>query len=214
MRPKACQKLDRPSKQGRGRCRVPNAPAAWCAHIELSMHTSIHSGSTGIIRHPPRNGFTAYSALSPGTNCFVDPVIRATRWRPRELDACIGAPEPHGFAVRKQARSSVAPPASTASHPTFVTIASRPSWQGRMAQANHIFLKNGSKLFFVRGLDSNSQAPPVGQISCSDKHESGCGAEVCHPLPNRSVAARGGMKNSLTPVSQPNYRSPLRYGPR
>jgi hypothetical protein len=37
---------------------VPNAPAAWYAHSgELSMHTSIHSGSTGNIRHRPRNGF-------------------------------------------------------------------------------------------------------------------------------------------------------------
>ena len=36
----------------------------------------------------------------PGDHRFVDPVIRATRWRPRELDACFGAPEPHGFIVR------------------------------------------------------------------------------------------------------------------
>ena len=104
--------------------------------------------------------------MLPGDHRFVDPVIRATRWRPRELDACFGAPEPHGFAVRKQARSSVALLASTASRPTFVTIASRPSWQGGMARANHIFPKNGSKLFFARGLDRNSQVPPVGQITC------------------------------------------------
>ena len=104
-----------------------------CAYLGVNMHTSIHSGGTGIIRHSPRNGFTAYSALFPGTTCFVDPVIRATRWRRRELDACEGAPEPHGFAVRQAARSSVALPASTASRPTFVTIASRPSWQGGMA---------------------------------------------------------------------------------
>src|SRR5664279_1323400 len=50
-------------------------------------------------------------------------------------------------------RSSVALLASTASHPTFVTIAIRPSWQGGIARANHIFLKNGSKIFFAQGLD-------------------------------------------------------------
>ena len=38
------------------------------------MHTSIHSGSTGNIRHPPRNGFTVSFALSPGTIGCVDPV--------------------------------------------------------------------------------------------------------------------------------------------
>ena len=121
------------------------------------MHTSIHSEAPETLRHSPRNGFTTSSALSSGTNCFVDPVIRVTRWRPRELDACIGAPEPHGFAVRKQARSSVALSTSTASHPTFVTIASRPSWQGGMAGVNHTFPKNGSKIFFARGLDMISR---------------------------------------------------------
>jgi hypothetical protein len=110
-------------------------------------------------KHPasPTQWFTAYSALSPGTNCFVDPVIRATLSRLRGLDACKGAPEPHGFAVRKAARSSVALLASTASRPTFVTIASRPSWQGGMATANHTFPKNGSRIFFARGLDRNSR---------------------------------------------------------
>ena len=61
----------RPSKiRGRGECRVPNAPAASCALCSRSMHTSIHSGGTGNIRHSPRNGFTAYIALSPGTGLF------------------------------------------------------------------------------------------------------------------------------------------------
>jgi hypothetical protein len=88
---------------------------------------SSHSGSTG--KHPasPTQWFTAYSALFPGTNCFFDPVIRATLARRRELDACKGAPEPHGFTVRDTARSSVAPLASTAPRLTFVTIAIRPS---------------------------------------------------------------------------------------
>src|SRR6266702_1596325 len=35
--------------------------------VVVSMHTSIHSGGTGNIRHSPRNGFTTYFALSPGT---------------------------------------------------------------------------------------------------------------------------------------------------
>ena len=93
------------------------------------MRTSLHSGSTG--KHPafPTRWFTAYSALSPGTNCFFDPVIRDAL-ASYGLDACKGAPEPHGFAVRKTARSSVAPPASTASRPANVTIACRPFWWG------------------------------------------------------------------------------------
>jgi hypothetical protein len=109
----------RPSKiRGRGECRVPNAPAASCALCSRSMHTSIHSGGTGNIRHSPRNGFTAYIALSPGTglSCprrFVD--------HPAKLNASVGAPGPHDFAVRFKRRSSCVAKASTASHPTFVT---------------------------------------------------------------------------------------------
>src|SRR6202043_2053320 len=61
----------RPSeKRGRRECRVPNAPAASCALCSGSMHTSIHSGGTGNIRHSPRDGVTAYCALSPGTGLF------------------------------------------------------------------------------------------------------------------------------------------------
>jgi hypothetical protein len=36
---------------GRGECRVPSAPAASCAQNSSRMHTSIHSGGTGITRH-------------------------------------------------------------------------------------------------------------------------------------------------------------------
>jgi hypothetical protein len=69
-----------PENRGRGECRVPNAPAASCALGELSMHTSIHSGGAGIIRHSPRNGFTAYNALSPVTSSFLPPSSRGSRW--------------------------------------------------------------------------------------------------------------------------------------
>jgi len=32
--PEICQKLSPFENRGRGECRVPNAPAAWCAHID------------------------------------------------------------------------------------------------------------------------------------------------------------------------------------
>ena len=64
----SCSRIFRLLKiRGRGECRVPNAPAASCALGSWSMHTSIHSGGTGNIRHSPRNGFTAYIVLSLGT---------------------------------------------------------------------------------------------------------------------------------------------------
>jgi len=44
----------------------------------------------------------------------------------RQLDASVGASEPHDFAVRLACCSSKAPSASIASRPAFVTIAIRP----------------------------------------------------------------------------------------
>jgi hypothetical protein len=103
-------------------------------------------------------------------------------------------PGPHAFAVRFSAvrlarcddRSRVftrpahpfAPTLPRPPHPTptFVTIASRPSYGVGCAGRNHIFLKNRSNLFFARGLDRNSQTPPVGQISRRKNERRGCDA--------------------------------------
>ncbi len=68
LAPELCKFASPFSNRGRGECRVPNAPAASCALGVVSMHTSIHSGGTGNIRHSPRNGLTAYGVLSPETN--------------------------------------------------------------------------------------------------------------------------------------------------
>jgi hypothetical protein len=80
----------RPLKQGRGECRVPNAPAALCALWVVSMHTGIRSGGTGNIRHSPRSGFNSLLRALPGDHRFVDPVIRATRWRLANLTPASG----------------------------------------------------------------------------------------------------------------------------
>ena len=107
--PELGQKSHRPLRRGRGECRVPNAPAAWCAHIG-SEHAHQYSQRRHR-KHPafPTRWFYGFFRALPGDHRFVDPVIRATRWRPRELDACFGAPEPHGFTVRNRKRSSHAP---------------------------------------------------------------------------------------------------------
>jgi hypothetical protein len=56
-----------PKREGAGECRVRAAPAVSCAKVhERNAHE--HTGSAETLRHPPRNGFTAYAALSPATN--------------------------------------------------------------------------------------------------------------------------------------------------
>jgi len=78
------------ANRGRGECRVPNAPAASCALGSLSMRTSIHSGGTG--KHPafPTQWFYGLLRALPGDHRFVDPVIRATRWRLANLTPASG----------------------------------------------------------------------------------------------------------------------------
>ena len=80
------------------------APAA--SRAKLKKHTSVVTTGTPQPAGIPRAMvLTAYSALSPVTglschrrsrgNCFLG-----------ELDASVGAPGPHGFAVRFTRRSS------------------------------------------------------------------------------------------------------------
>jgi hypothetical protein len=110
---------------GRREDRVRAAPAVSCASCtKKGAHE--HTGSAETLRPSPRNGFTAYFALSLVTG-FLATIAREKRLLPKELDASIGAPEPHDFAVRiARVRLSRAtrPPHPTA---TFVTIAIRPS---------------------------------------------------------------------------------------
>src|SRR5260370_15367644 len=54
--------------RGRGECRVPDAPAASCAMVEVA-HEGRHHRSTGNTRHSrTRMVLTAYFVLSPATN--------------------------------------------------------------------------------------------------------------------------------------------------
>jgi hypothetical protein len=95
-----------------------------CKHAQKNAHE--HTGSAETLRPSPRNGFTAYNALSPVTGLFA--TVIPEKLASQELDASIGAPGPHDFAVRiARARLSRAlrPPHLTA---TFVTIATRPSF--------------------------------------------------------------------------------------
>ena len=95
-----------------------------CKHAQKNAHE--HTGSAETLRPSPRNGFTAYFALSPVTGFLA--TVASEKLVSQKLDASIGAPEPHDFAVRvARVRLSRAtrPPHLTA---TFVTIAIRPSF--------------------------------------------------------------------------------------
>jgi hypothetical protein len=62
-----------------------------------------HTEAAEAVRHPLRDGFTAYIVLSSGTGLFCPRRLRGLPKHPRRLDASVGAPGPHDLAVRKSA---------------------------------------------------------------------------------------------------------------
>src|SRR5438105_2373839 len=81
------------------------------------------------LRHPLRNGFTAYIALSPVSGLFCH---RRRRDTSRQLSASIAAPGPHDFAVRfgvfvRREKTPDAKASITSRAPRVVTIMIRPS---------------------------------------------------------------------------------------
>ena len=100
----------------------PMRPIAACAMIvvERTRVSQVTPEASGI----PRAMVLRLMSRSPRRSGFFATVACGCC---RKLDASVEASGPHDFAVRKQAPSSLAPLASTASRPASVTIASRPS---------------------------------------------------------------------------------------
>src|SRR5258705_7039641 len=113
-----------PSEATRGRRedRVHAAPAVSCANC-TKENAHEHTGSAETLRPSPRNGFTAYIALSLATGLSCHHRLAGLT---AKLDASVGASGPHDFAVRDRQRSSHAALASTASHRAFVTLRNAP----------------------------------------------------------------------------------------
>jgi hypothetical protein len=110
---------------------------------------------------------TVSFALSPVTGlvCHRRPQETSKKLASRELDASVGASGPHNFAVRKISAFVNAPPASTASRLTSVTIAKRPSVRDGMAKYVGDLGQMGTEMFLRRGLDRWNRIEPKGEFS-------------------------------------------------
>jgi hypothetical protein len=131
-----------------------------------------HHGHTGITRHSPRNGFTAYSALSlvTGLSCHH---------RRRKLVFANLTPA-SGRQDHTTSPSALAPfvksaAASTASRLTFVTIAKRP------------FVGAGQNRNIPASTQPSSQISEIQKLSC--RHRRGIAVQRCHR--NSSSRQRG-----------------------
>jgi hypothetical protein len=82
-----------------------------------------HTGSAEAVRPSLRNGFNGFLRALPGDRALCH---RYLRKRFHKRDASVEASGPHDFAVRFKRSSSESAKASTASRPTFVTMANAP----------------------------------------------------------------------------------------
>jgi len=87
-----------------------------------------HHGHTGITRHSPRNGFTAYSVLSPvtGLSCHR----RLAKNLPRNLTPASGRQDHTTSPSAERALVRSVPRVHRIPHPTSVTIAQTPLLRG------------------------------------------------------------------------------------
>ena len=91
-------------------------------------------------------------ALSPGTGVLAPVAVRSSKRR--RLDLSTGRPGPHDFTVlselvvRSRMRAAI-PIGHRISGPALVTIAKRPSWQGRDAGECEVDLPDGARGFFA-----------------------------------------------------------------
>jgi hypothetical protein len=95
FRPSLANSLSSPSKQ-----RAQGMPGARCTRglvcQKLRIWRTRAYRAAETLRHPLRNGFTAYFVLSPVSGLFCHRHCRSLR----KLDASVAAPGPHDFAVR------------------------------------------------------------------------------------------------------------------
>src|SRR5882724_3382557 len=107
-------------------------PGARCARsLACKMkkaHEHSHHGHTGITRHSPRNGFTAYSALSPVSRALLPPSPAGIS---ADLTPASGCQDHTTLPSASRAARLAAPSASTASRPASVTCATPLCGTGR-----------------------------------------------------------------------------------
>jgi hypothetical protein len=96
LRPSYCKNPPSKTKRAQGMPDARCTRGRLCSKKSTGVSNQGYTASTGI---PCAMVLTVSFVLFPGTGFFA-PVTRETRKRLHELSACIGAPEPHDFAVR------------------------------------------------------------------------------------------------------------------
>jgi hypothetical protein len=159
--PELCKYLVPRNQRAQGRPGAQHAPMARVQQKSTRREPQVWP----IIRPSLHNGFNGLYVISPVTmlGCHRR---SSDSLSTGDFSACIGAPGPHDFAVRKQATFVSALPRPP--HPALNVRDDRDTpLSARRDERSHKsdFSRSRSDLFFAEGLDRNSRTPPVGQIT-------------------------------------------------
>jgi hypothetical protein len=106
--------------RGRGECRVPVAPAASCAVVEVA-HECSHHGRTGTPGIPARNGFNGLYRALPGDEFVLVTVIGGLRF----CQARSGSQNLRQLSISNGCQDHTASPSATTSFVSVPSIAHR-----------------------------------------------------------------------------------------
>ena len=133
---------------------MPGAQCTRSLACKIKKHTSVVTTVTPeITRHSPRNGFTAYFALSPAIGLVVTVICASSR----RLDASVEASEPHAFAVRFSAIRQRRRRVHRIPRSTSVTIASAPLRDETAIDILLIWVRREAEYFCKRGWTRDNQ---------------------------------------------------------
>ena len=127
------------------------------------MHTSIHSGGTGYIRHSPRNGFNSLYRALPGDRALLPPSsLRSLLLK--NLTPASGRQDHTPSPSASSAFVSHAICVHRIPLPTSVTIAIRPSCGGGTAGRKHNFRFSEREMFRHAGLTTQISLNPLAKL--------------------------------------------------
>jgi hypothetical protein len=132
--------------RGHGECRAPDAPAA--ARGVKNTRVS-HHGHTGNTRHSPRDGFNGFLRALPGDRACLPP----SSPRSSLLEGLMPASGHQNHTTSPSAsRAFVLPRQSVhrIPHPTFVTIAKRPSNGYGTARDIEVICRRRERIYFFK----------------------------------------------------------------
>ena len=153
-----------------------------------------HTGSAEAIRHSLRDGFTAYSALSPVTG-FLATVADGNE--SRRLDASVGASGPHAFAVRlRRIRQSAVRVHRIPPH--VRDDRERPSERsGTVGVIDLIWVFGKSEYFCKRGWTGFADLPDVSETQTAVDRKSRLAFDGCYRLRRLRRLAHGVVDQGL-----------------